>query len=236
MTGYLQRLITTAVQGQAGVRPIVRPPWTGRAFEPAVAWPEFGDDAGTRVGAPATSLAAPDVPDLRAPADGTAAPLANLSRGLPRTASAPPPTSSHTSGPEPLTLLFGTVPTPGPATPVPPAGASDIARAPAGYRPLPSAPPNRGLAARMTAAGPDSPGPRPARTRPGPAVTQPIRQQPPHLAGRAAPEPHGGSSSGDIEIHIGRIEVTAMTLPPPAPPGKAARKSINLGDYLRNGR
>jgi len=39
-----------------------------------------------------------------------------------------------------------------------------------------------------------------------------------------------------VEIHIGRIEVTAVSPPPAAPVAKAARKSINLSEYLRNGR
>jgi hypothetical protein len=41
---------------------------------------------------------------------------------------------------------------------------------------------------------------------------------------------------GDVEIHIGRIEVTAVSPPPPAAAAKPARKSINLSEYLRNGR
>ena len=46
----------------------------------------------------------------------------------------------------------------------------------------------------------------------------------------------GEADRGDVEIHIGRIEVTAVSPPLAAPVAKAARKSINLNEYLRNGR
>jgi hypothetical protein len=238
MTGYLQRLVATAVQGQAGLRPIVRPPGTGRAAEDPAVWPVLGDDAGTRAAATATSPAAPEVPDLRGRASDTPAPPAGSTRGLPRTVPAPQPASSPGPAPELLTPLFGTTPAARPAAPALAAGAGSVARPPAGYRPLPGAAPDRSRAmrARDTPAGPDGPGPEPARARPGPAAPPQMRQQPQHLAGRAVPERAGGADGGDIEIHIGRIEVTAVTAPPVAPAAKAARKSINLGDYLRNGR
>jgi hypothetical protein len=71
----------------------------------------------------------------------------------------------------------------------------------------------------------------------------PIAQfRPPRKPARLAPEPakpgnhddaHG---SGDIQIHIGRIEVTAV--PPPLPRAAAppAPKSISLAEYLKRGR
>ncbi|HEY6347345.1 MAG TPA: hypothetical protein VIY49_38140 [Bryobacteraceae bacterium] len=42
--------------------------------------------------------------------------------------------------------------------------------------------------------------------------------------------------SGEIQIHIGRIEVTAVPPPLPRPTAPPARKSINLGEYLKRGR
>jgi hypothetical protein len=42
--------------------------------------------------------------------------------------------------------------------------------------------------------------------------------------------------SGEIQIHIGRIEVTAVPPPLPRPTALPARKSINLGEYLKRGR
>ncbi|HTT63299.1 MAG TPA: hypothetical protein VMG35_15700 [Bryobacteraceae bacterium] len=37
----------------------------------------------------------------------------------------------------------------------------------------------------------------------------------------------------EIQIHIGRIEVTAMPPAPPRPASKPSRASLNLGDYLK---
>jgi hypothetical protein len=52
---------------------------------------------------------------------------------------------------------------------------------------------------------------------------------------RIAPRADARKESDEIEIHIGRIEVTAM--PPPATPRavKAPRKSLNLDEYLGRG-
>ncbi len=40
----------------------------------------------------------------------------------------------------------------------------------------------------------------------------------------------------EIQIHIGRIEVTAITPPPVRPPAPLVRKAIRLEEYLRRGR
>jgi hypothetical protein len=50
---------------------------------------------------------------------------------------------------------------------------------------------------------------------------------------RSHNDAHG---SGEIQIHIGRIEVTAVPPPLPRPTAPPARKSINLGEYLKRGR
>src|SRR6266851_986151 len=39
----------------------------------------------------------------------------------------------------------------------------------------------------------------------------------------------------EIHIHIGRIEVAAIIQPPPRPTAAAARRSLNLDEYLRRG-
>jgi hypothetical protein len=46
----------------------------------------------------------------------------------------------------------------------------------------------------------------------------------------AAPEPDS------IEIHIGRIEVTAVPPPAARPAAPSRPKSVNLGEYLKRGR
>ena len=83
MTGYLQRLVTTAVQGQTGVRPVVRPRESGRAEDPA-AWTELGDDAWSSGAATATSSAAPEVADPRAHISDLPGPGASGTGGQPR--------------------------------------------------------------------------------------------------------------------------------------------------------
>ena len=52
--------------------------------------------------------------------------------------------------------------------------------------------------------------------------------------GQARP-PADNADSDDIEIHIGRIEVTAVTPPPAQPPEKPARQVHHLDDYISDG-
>jgi len=68
--------------------------------------------------------------------------------------------------------------------------------------------------------------------------SQPVR------AGKAArPKPQDPAGTGEreherdeIQVHIGRIEVTAATQPPAPRPAKPVRKALNLDEYLRRGR
>lgn len=241
MTGYLQRLVTTAVQGQTGVRPVVRPRESGRAEDPA-AWTELGDDAWSSGAATATSSAAPEVADPRAHISDLPGPGASGTggqpRAVPRTGPAPERASAPDPGHELLTPLFDARPSPARQAPAGATGLGSAARTPAGYRQQPGAAPEiswRTTPAQHAPAETDDPDPVPARPRQDPPAPPRIRRLPP-LTGRAVPDRADRADSGDIEIHIGRIEVTAVTPPPAQPPVKAARKSINLGDYLRNGR
>lgn len=69
----------------------------------------------------------------------------------------------------------------------------------------------------------------PARM-PGAAATRAGTPQPSH--GAASP----GSDGDEIHIHIGRVEVAAVSPPPARPaPAAASRKSLNLEEYLRRG-
>lgn len=97
---------------------------------------------------------------------------------------------------------------------------------------------------RIGAAPPPMPQPEPLPEEPRPVA---IRQLTPRLK-PAQPDPapfpepakagrHDEARvSGDIQIHIGRIEVTAVPPPVPRPAAPPARKSINLGEYLKRGR
>jgi hypothetical protein len=238
MTGYLQRLVTAAVQGQAGIHPVVRPPATGRGAGEPAPWTELVADAAPRRGGATASPGGTPVPDLTAPASRAPVLPAARDRRQPDTFSAPPPASAPDLAPELATPLFEPAPASRPAAAAPAARAESGARPPVAHRPL-LPPDDATLAARVRARRPEPSGSgrEPAKDGPGPAALPPVRREPQQLAGRAASQRSSRAPDGnDIEIHIGRIEVTAVTAPPVAQAAKAARKSINLGDYLRNGR
>ena len=138
-----------------------------------------------------------------------------------------------------MTPLFGAIPATDPATPVPAARAGRVARPSVARRSRSGPPANHASGPardRDTPAGPARSDVQPATARPGPAVLPPFSQPPQHRAEPATSRRAGRADDGDVEIHIGRIEVTAVSAPPAAPVAKAARKAINLSEYLRNGR
>lgn len=65
-----------------------------------------------------------------------------------------------------------------------------------------------------------------------------LQQRPlmPSLPQPARTQPNAPTPSDEIEIHIGRIEVTAVPPPPPARPAPPARKTLDLGEYLKRSR
>jgi hypothetical protein len=237
VTGYLQRLVTTAVQGKAGVHPIVRPP---RVEPEGLAWNEVADEAEPHLGegaAPAEVAAAtPTATQLpgQAEAPGNSRPPPIAGHAHDRTAAEP-------SGvPETMTPLFGETAAADPATPVLAARMGSAVRPAVARRSRPSQRADHPIG---PARGPSAPadatrsGLQPATPRSDPAALTPFRQEPQRWAWPATSWPAAeGAGRGDVEIHIGRIEVTAVSPPPPAPAAKAARKSINLNEYLRNGR
>ncbi|MGC2403635.1 MAG: hypothetical protein WA510_27840, partial [Acidobacteriaceae bacterium] len=61
----------------------------------------------------------------------------------------------------------------------------------------------------------------------------------PRPSARSAQSGDDGQKPDEIQIHIGRVEVTAVTAVPPAPSLAAAtpeRKSLNLAEYLKRRR
>jgi hypothetical protein len=199
--------------------------WRG-GEEPA--WPEFAADAAP----PLAEDATPPGGDLPSPsASRTGDPLAPV----------PAPV------PEVMMPLFGATRAADPAAAV---AADRTAPAPAAGAGRPAHPLVTRRSALPLAAGhasrPDHvrgmpaetahSGLEPATARPGPAELPPVRREPQHRAGPAASGGTDPAGRGDVEIHIGRIEVTAVSPPPAAPAPKAARKAINLDDYLRNRR
>jgi hypothetical protein len=70
-------------------------------------------------------------------------------------------------------------------------------------------------------------------------ITQPRRERTdaPNMRQQAANSAPAAEDQG-FEIHIGRVEVIAVTPPAsPAPtPRKPARRAVNLDDYLKRGR
>ena len=69
--------------------------------------------------------------------------------------------------------------------------------------------------------------PREARS---PLVTSAVQKVKPERVSRSAPAER---EPDKIEIHIGRIEVTAVPQEAPRPATARARKSLNLGEYLK---
>jgi len=237
VTGYLQRLVSTAVQEEAGVRPMVwsPTPWRG-AEEPA--WVESDADA-------ALSLAPQTMPPGPSPVPGGPAHGGDRFRpSAGRTGDPPAPV------PETIMPLFGATPAAtrvadqaearaaDPGTPVPADGAERA------VHPLVTRRSQRALGAghasrpdhmRGTLAETARSGREAAALRPVPAALPQVSREPQHRAEHAE-SGRADLAGRDVEIHIGRIEVTAVSSPPAAPAPKAARKAINLDDYLRNGR
>jgi len=242
VTGYLQRLVTTAVQGKVGVHPIVRP-WRIEAGVQERAWREFAAEAAAHPGqdaAPAEGMALGEstaatvttpVFDGAAPGHDQPRPAAGHARD--RVADKQDPVT------ETMTPLFVPIPGGDLAAGVPAAGTGGIARPPAarGSRPAPPADrPGGPTRERHSPVDPARSDPWPVTARPGPAVLPAFRREPDRWAEPATSGGAGEADRGDVEIHIGRIEVTAVSPAPAAPVAKPARKSINLSEYLRNGR
>ncbi len=242
MTGYLQRLVTSAVQGKVGVHPILRP-WRAEVGVQERAWPEFAAEA-----EPHPSLDTAPA-DGTAPGEGTTATVTTpVFDGAAPGHDRPPPAARHvrdpmaavpSATPETMTPLFGPIPSADLDTRVRAAGTGGIARPPAARRSQPAPPadrPDGSARGRHTPVDPASSDPWPVTARPGPVVLPVYGSEPDRRAGPATYRSARPADRGDVEIHIGRIEVTAVSPPPAAPVAKAARKSINLSEYLRNGR
>jgi hypothetical protein len=242
VTGYLQRLVTMAAQGKVGVHPIVRP-WRIEAGVQERARREFAPEAEAHPGqnpAPAEGVAS---------GEGTAATVATpFVDGAAPGHDQPRPTAGHASNrvadekdpvTETMTPLFGPIPGGDLAAGVTAAGTGGIARPPVPRRSQPAPPADRPggpTRERHTPVDPARSDPWPVTARPGPAVLPAFRREPDRWAEPATSGGAGEADCGDVEIHIGRIEVTAVSPAPAAPVAKAARKSVNLSEYLRNGR
>jgi hypothetical protein len=251
MSGYLRRLAASARHSVSTIRPMA-----GSLYAPAA---PPGSPAPSRI--EDETVARPDLPGSRTSPDGRRQP-AGPARAEPGVTRDHPPLvdptltqsdafpagpDSSTIGPVQIAAIVGPKQ---PIYPVPRAqsdrsndqptdrgigersgqtprstsGVSDVAAkwpavqdahmaaSPAGRR-QPPAPPSLGDAIERL-------------TRPAP---RPEPRVPPVPAAQPAREPD------TIEIHIGRIEVSAV-LPPPAPPAtKQARPGLNLSEYLTGG-
>ena len=69
---------------------------------------------------------------------------------------------------------------------------------------------------------------------PRPSASDRRRTEPVRPAARPAARPE--REGEEIQIHIGRIEVTAVPPAPPRPAAQPVRKSLRLDEYLRRGR
>jgi hypothetical protein len=234
MTGYLQRLATAAAT--SSIHPVVRPMFLNAAPEPA---PEEVDRVAPpdpRASERRSGVATTD-PLPAARMDATSPPLQRRSP-IPMPAAriepSPQPSAAHApgnvdsaqagSGREIATTDHGGAPTRLGAT------STEREREPE----QPEAPRSAAERAFVPLVGPI--------TRPAARAVPPANQQPPaprFAAPNLARPAEDARSPDEVQIHIGRIEVTAVQPPPAAPPPTRPRRgAMSLADYLkqRNGR
>jgi hypothetical protein len=250
MSGYLQRLVARTVNPRGAIHPVVNP-----RFAP----PRFGSQAESMTvedtepvaGARPESAAAPvaQPPEVRAESQSPPTPVESRQPAIPAEsqpeapaprASARPPRPDETETLRDPVQSFQPLVTPAlPAASPAPGQSASLAGWPAPLRPGAFAP-TRPLnpAAPAPEARQDS-APQPAggelhHTSEGkPQPLETMRRLAP--AGEAQPAPVAPREPDEIQIHIGRIEVTAVPPKPAAPPLKQPRKSLNLAEYLKRG-
>jgi hypothetical protein len=231
MSGYLQRMVASARTPGRSVHPIVGSYFSGAGF-----------------GAPIENLQAGEE-FLRTPSPGTVekpspeVPAPPAARGRIPTEESADETESTTL-PEERTPEFRVAPHRGvPQTPAAAADRPVLAGTPS-YRPtVPSGirPPVQDPVPAGNAAAPVPYRPLIEEVQP------PASPQMEFMRSAASAAPRGESQVGwpvrgtqpaarqydEIEIHIGRIEVTAVSQPAARPASQPARKSLNLDEYLK---
>jgi hypothetical protein len=226
MKGYLQRLSSRVLDPRGPIHPVV-----GSIFAPA---PRVELDAGAlidRAAPPAGSAASLDRPAMAAPFP--------LRGATPEAAVSPRPRPSELPRPTPLVPPNDVRAVEAPAAPWPlasrpPIRAAEFADAPAGRTPGVGTAPSRikpapigEIVLEADARRPPAPPRAPSGPSSGP------EREPGALAIPAAPPRR---EPDEIEIHIGRIEVTAVLPAPPPPAVRPSRKALNLEAYLKRGR
>jgi hypothetical protein len=228
VTGYLQRIVANATNPSGAVHPVLRPIYSNAMTDDTGDRSEFmADAAASRV----SDAVPPSGPLKRSESDGP--PRVATSRG------APPIEAPTIHKPAPP-AVDRTTPPPQPAADVAPPpmhGGEAAARMHGAAEPPAAASFERSFAPLVPASGQSESAPRHARDDPAHwsrfVATHRERTAIMDAARHRADEPD------NIEIHIGRIEVTAVQPAPVRPtPTRPPRHAPSLEDYLkrRNGR
>lgn len=239
MTGYLLRKAASVLTPGSSIHPVVRPMFSG--FGPQLTpEPAIPEEATETTGRPAPVAPGPQPmlpaadarraepprsqPPIGQPRPDTSAPATPPPAAAPATATLTPPVDR--SAPEPLLSAHRHEPAPQGLSPVIPLIiASTGASRPAGKaEPAPPPPPPLPpLAVDPSPAGrPDSRRP----TEPsGSAAQRPGVPSPGRATVARAPD--------EVQIHIGRIEITAAPPEPARAPARPPRTVLPLADYLK---
>jgi hypothetical protein len=244
VTGYLQRLAAGAARSAGAIHPVLRPLYSNPLTDVGIEPPQLQADA------PMSATAAqPSDPRIRPeqvrlvqlPAGPATPPLAPRRNGQ-----SSPPHVPHQTTPAPQTPFNATVPNPRPG---PEARTDDghaartvstalpiderVPRTPRrpGYHPRAASSEASFVPLVAAPAYPENPTNFTAEMLPPSPVVAAINdRRPVHPHRPRAAEP------GDVEIHIGRIEVTAVNPAPAAPPPKPPRRAPSLDEYLKRRR
>jgi hypothetical protein len=248
MSGYLQRLVSTAMGTDSSVHPLVKPVFSPPASpdEPALSSNggnlKFGSTSRHADGVPleistefaAVSTEASAPVDVSRQANGeqpdfSETKLNDIAQKLPQ-----PATTVTVTNYQPLLTSNGPPPTLQPAT-----RSAEPALLPA--QPFTK----RTQREQSRAPTANSPVYVPLlNTTPIPSRSETIETETPAYSGarmsqqkgRQWPAPAATNDSDEIQIHIGRIEVTAVSPPVATPTPKRAAKGPSLQEYLKRGR
>lgn len=225
MSNFLQRVAAAVIQPQAKLQPIL-----GSIFAPAtLRSPADSFPADAEISS--QTFAPHRQEPMAAPSFDTSR-LAGRDRLLPTTAQeefSPARSNRSLAADQPLLPVVspGNLRKPthahpfiedlGPASESSKPAAANQSTSPASYQPL------------IAASQQPAPKLQPREPMPAAAAMRPSRAE---AARRSQPAQR---EADEIHIHIGRIEVAAITQQAPRPTAAAARRSLNLDDYLRRG-
>lgn len=223
MSGYLQRLATRAINSRPAIHPVTNPLFAPPIpAEPADSLVEQEEmtpraDSTQKIGAP------PRPPRQLIPESESPETILETRESV---RAAPPKGTSDSPG---ATEQSNVALVPLDIEPLVQATAAPTSHPASGRFPLGGLP----------AAGRQYTSPTASALSVQPITRPPVRQATPVAPTSRAPQVRAPArqqrEADEIQIHIGRIEVTAVSPAPAAPLPKTPRKAVNLSDYLKKG-